>query len=264
MNVLFFDYFSCCPSFMSSLYCALIYVPLSIWPCFHSFQYLVFLCWVLWHPSSSLPSSLCFYLLPALLRFLSQPIRRFFALPQSPTPSYSPHTTPTSDPAGHSDCNLTHPKTHTFPPKPRTSEKPLQTTRSNPLPATNNVQSRAPNSPAGHNACRTSNKLPASDLAPKSVPLIQVTPHPSPRGSPLPTPKGTPVHTPKESPAGTPSPTPPSSPSIGGMPWRTRLNSIKNNFLGSPRFHRRKLQGETEYLQRVHVNGGWCARTSFL
>ncbi|OCT83883.1 hypothetical protein XELAEV_18022022mg [Xenopus laevis] len=75
--------------------------------------------------------------------------------------------------------------------------------------------------------------------------IEMVTPHPSPRGSPLPTPKGTPVHTPKESPAGTPSPTPPSSPSIGGMPWRTRLNSIKNNFLGSPRFHRRKLQVPT-------------------
>ncbi|XP_039664395.1 serine/threonine-protein kinase BRSK2 isoform X2 [Perca fluviatilis] len=82
-----------------------------------------------------------------------------------------------------------------------------------------------------------------TDHPPKSIPLIQVTPHPSPRGSPLPTPKGTPVHTPKDSPAGTPTPTPPPSPSIGGMPWRTRLNSIKNSFLGSPRFHRRKLQG---------------------
>ncbi|XP_072277812.1 serine/threonine-protein kinase BRSK2 isoform X6 [Pyxicephalus adspersus] len=176
-----------------------------------------------------------------------RPIRRFFALPQPPTPPSSPHPTKTSDSSGHNDCPLAHPKTHTFPPKPRSSEKPLQTTRSNPLPATNSptVPPRAPNSPAGHNSCRTATKLPASDLAPKSVPLIQVTPHPSPRGSPLPTPKGTPVHTPKESPAGTPSPTPPSSPSIGGMPWRTRLNSIKNNFLGSPRFHRRKLQVPT-------------------
>uniref|UniRef100_A0A674NBW6 BR serine/threonine kinase 2 n=1 Tax=Takifugu rubripes TaxID=31033 RepID=A0A674NBW6_TAKRU len=85
-----------------------------------------------------------------------------------------------------------------------------------------------------------------TDHPPKSIPLIQVTPHPSPRGSPLPTPKGTPVHTPKDSPAGTPTPTPPSSPSIGGMPWRTRLNSIKNSFLGSPRFHRRKLQVPTQ------------------
>uniref|UniRef100_A0A8C4EG24 Protein kinase domain-containing protein n=1 Tax=Dicentrarchus labrax TaxID=13489 RepID=A0A8C4EG24_DICLA len=85
-----------------------------------------------------------------------------------------------------------------------------------------------------------------NDHPPKSIPLIQVTPHPSPRGSPLPTPKGTPVHTPKDSPAGTPTPTPPPSPSIGGMPWRTRLNSIKNSFLGSPRFHRRKLQVPTQ------------------
>uniref|UniRef100_A0A8C7G9B6 BR serine/threonine kinase 2 n=1 Tax=Oncorhynchus kisutch TaxID=8019 RepID=A0A8C7G9B6_ONCKI len=42
------------------------------------------------------------------------------------------------------------------------------------------------------------------------------------------------------------SPTPPPSPSIGGLPWRTRLNSIKNSFLGSPRFHRRKMQVPTQ------------------
>uniref|UniRef100_A0A8D0HBK2 BR serine/threonine kinase 2 n=1 Tax=Sphenodon punctatus TaxID=8508 RepID=A0A8D0HBK2_SPHPU len=72
-----------------------------------------------------------------------------------------------------------------------------------------------------------------------------VTPHPSPRGSPLPTPLGTPVHTPKESPTGTPSGTPPSSPGVAGVAWKTRLNSIKNSFLGSPRFHRRKLQVPT-------------------
>ncbi|XP_061885582.1 serine/threonine-protein kinase BRSK2-like isoform X6 [Entelurus aequoreus] len=81
-------------------------------------------------------------------------------------------------------------------------------------------------------------------ISPLSSP--RVTPHPSPRGSPLPTPKGTPVHTPKDSPTGTPSPTPPPSPSIGGLPWRTRLNSIKNSFLGSPRFHRRKMQVPTQ------------------
>lgn len=34
-------------------------------------------------------------------------------------------------------------------------------------------------------------------------------------------------------------PTPPGSPSAAH--WRSRLNSIKNNFLGSPRFHRRKM-----------------------
>ncbi|XP_026793412.1 serine/threonine-protein kinase BRSK2 isoform X7 [Pangasianodon hypophthalmus] len=86
----------------------------------------------------------------------------------------------------------------------------------------------------------------SSGLSTSPLSSPRVTPHPSPRASPLPTPKGTPVHTPKESPAGTPSPTPPPSPSIGGMPWRTRLNSIKNSFLGSPRFHRRKLQVPTQ------------------
>ncbi|XP_029065163.1 serine/threonine-protein kinase BRSK2 [Monodon monoceros] len=85
----------------------------------------------------------------------------------------------------------------------------------------------------------------SSGLSTSPLSSPRVTPHPSPRGSPLPTPKGTPVHTPKESPAGTPNPTPPSSPSVGGVPWRTRLNSIKNSFLGSPRFHRRKLQVPT-------------------
>ncbi|XP_067830295.1 serine/threonine-protein kinase BRSK2-like [Heptranchias perlo] len=79
----------------------------------------------------------------------------------------------------------------------------------------------------------------------------RVTPHPSPRGSPLPTPLGTPVHTPKESPTSTPNATPPSSPGVGGVPWRTRLNSIKNNFLGSPRFHRRKLQVPTEEMSSL-------------
>uniref|UniRef100_A0A673TGI0 BR serine/threonine kinase 2 n=1 Tax=Suricata suricatta TaxID=37032 RepID=A0A673TGI0_SURSU len=85
----------------------------------------------------------------------------------------------------------------------------------------------------------------SSGLSTSPLSSPRVTPHPSPRGSPLPTPKGTPVHTPKESPAGTPTPTPPSSPGVGGVPWRTRLNSIKNSFLGSPRFHRRKLQVPT-------------------
>ncbi|XP_034734661.1 serine/threonine-protein kinase BRSK2 isoform X10 [Etheostoma cragini] len=86
----------------------------------------------------------------------------------------------------------------------------------------------------------------SSGLSTSPLSSPRVTPHPSPRGSPLPTPKGTPVHTPKDSPAGTPTPTPPPSPSIGGLPWRTRLNSIKNSFLGSPRFHRRKLQVPTQ------------------
>ncbi|XP_023319473.1 serine/threonine-protein kinase BRSK2 isoform X2 [Eurytemora carolleeae] len=37
-------------------------------------------------------------------------------------------------------------------------------------------------------------------------------------------------------------PTPPGSPSQAH--WRSRLNSLKNNFLGSPRFHRRKLHDD--------------------
>uniref|UniRef100_G3NTR5 Protein kinase domain-containing protein n=1 Tax=Gasterosteus aculeatus aculeatus TaxID=481459 RepID=G3NTR5_GASAC len=92
----------------------------------------------------------------------------------------------------------------------------------------------------------------------------------TPQGSPLPTPLGTPVHqihhpsstTPPSSSssssssradgAGGASLTPPSSPGgSGGLAasssahWRTRLNSFKNNLLGSPRFHRRKLQVPT-------------------
>lgn len=86
----------------------------------------------------------------------------------------------------------------------------------------------------------------SSGLSTSPLSSPRVTPHPSPRSSPIPTPKGTPIHTPKNSPAGTPTPTPPPSPSIGGMPWKTRLNSFKNSFLGSPRFHRRKLQVPTQ------------------
>ncbi|XP_055049849.1 serine/threonine-protein kinase BRSK1 isoform X3 [Misgurnus anguillicaudatus] len=100
------------------------------------------------------------------------------------------------------------------------------------------------------------------------------SPRVTPQGSPLPTPLGTPVHHPQ-----LPTPTPPSSSSSssssraeggggvgggslsltppsspggsGGMAasssahWRTRLNSFKNNLLGSPRFHRRRLQVPT-------------------
>src|SRR6218665_926480 len=37
--------------------------------------------------------------------------------------------------------------------------------------------------------------------------------------------------------------TPPDSPSLPTNHWRSRLHAIKNSFLGSPRFHRRKIQG---------------------
>uniref|UniRef100_A0A672IGC3 Si:dkey-16p21.7 n=1 Tax=Salarias fasciatus TaxID=181472 RepID=A0A672IGC3_SALFA len=66
------------------------------------------------------------------------------------------------------------------------------------------------------------------------------SPRVTPQGSPLPTPLGTPVHQ-IQHPSST---TPPSSSSSSGH-WRTRLSSIKNNLLGSPRFHRRKLQVPT-------------------
>uniref|UniRef100_A0A8C7GAF3 BR serine/threonine kinase 2 n=1 Tax=Oncorhynchus kisutch TaxID=8019 RepID=A0A8C7GAF3_ONCKI len=133
--------------------------------------------------------------------------------------------------SGLSTSPLSSPRVSTSPPPP----PPVSPSLSGPLLVPSPTPSPTP-SPS-HSG---------TDYGPKSIPLIQVTPHPSPRGSPLPTPKGTPVHTPKESPAGTPNPTPPPSPSIGGMPWRTRLNSIKNSFLGSPRFHRRKLQVPTQ------------------
>ncbi|XP_035885761.1 serine/threonine-protein kinase BRSK2 isoform X2 [Phyllostomus discolor] len=147
-----------------------------------------------------------------------------------------------------------HPETQTLPSRAKLTDKPLQGTKSHPLPAGPRARPPGPrglgpqlDSPPGLAAPPAPARLPPTGTEPnaKSVPTIQVTPHPSPRGSPLPTPKGTPVHTPKESPAGTPNPTPPSSPSVGGVPWRTRLNSIKNSFLGSPRFHRRKLQVPT-------------------
>ncbi|KAJ6665036.1 hypothetical protein lerEdw1_005267, partial [Lerista edwardsae] len=208
-----------------------------------------------------------------------RPIRKFFIPPQTPDLPFTPRPPVSleSDACrnasrpGHvlqpKPTLQPNPKTQTLPSKSKLAEKPLQSTKSNPLPSTNATAPPSQNAPAqstqGHapapgfnpqlavpmvqtNPMSPVRLLPSStDPSTKSIPIIQVTPHPSPRGSPLPTPKGTPVHTPKESPAGTPNPTPPSSPSIGGMPWRTRLNSIKNSFLGSPRFHRRKLQVPT-------------------
>ncbi|XP_042608818.1 serine/threonine-protein kinase BRSK2-like isoform X2 [Cyprinus carpio] len=200
-------------------------------------------------------------------------------------PNESKKTTSNSlTPNSISESLLPCPKTQTLPAKPK--DKPLQSARSIPLPESESehistaksepstpCQPQAPcipGSPMVRRATPASiippqlsvpfrpvaplspirlhhfHPVPGSDHTTKSIPTIQVTPHPSPRGSPIPTPKGTPVHTPKDSPAGTPTPTPPPSPSIGGMPWKTRLNSIRNSFLGSPRFHRRKLQVPTQ------------------
>ncbi|PWA30363.1 hypothetical protein CCH79_00015685 [Gambusia affinis] len=113
---------------------------------------------------------------------------------------------------------------------------------------------------------RSKNVHSSSNSSATPSPVSQVTP----QGSPLPTPLGTPVHqihhpsstTPPSSSssssssrvdgAGGASLTPPSSPGGSGnlaasssTHWRTRLNSFKNNLLGSPRFHRRKLQVPT-------------------
>ncbi|XP_072291566.1 serine/threonine-protein kinase BRSK2 isoform X3 [Eucyclogobius newberryi] len=260
-----------------------------------------------------------------------RPVRKFCVPPQSPDLAESPNSSPCPSPeplpirtgARISTPNSLTPdcdslllptslnKTQTLPIRSNAVPKPLQATRSNPLPESSNDVIRSepvsPDQPPPHPSSSVpptptspSRPLPPptpkhvpfsytnspqtrrsyfgacpqlsmplspalspirlhhfhpvapaaspsfTNHAPKSIPLIQVTPHPSPRGSPLPTPKGTPVHTPKDSPSGTPTPTPPPSPSIGGLPWRTRLNTIKNSFLGSPRFHRRKLQVPTQ------------------
>ncbi|GFQ71811.1 hypothetical protein TNCT_11881 [Trichonephila clavata] len=60
----------------------------------------------------------------------------------------------------------------------------------------------------------------------------------SPAVSPLSSPKPTPRGTPEESPLNTP----PGSPGMNQPYWKSRLNTIKSSFLGSPRFHRRKMQ----------------------
>ena len=67
----------------------------------------------------------------------------------------------------------------------------------------------------------------------------------SPAVSPMNSPKLPPRNVPSIEP---PTQTPPDSPSIQNMPWRTRLHTIKNSFLGSPRFHRRKMQGKFKWI----------------
>ena len=39
------------------------------------------------------------------------------------------------------------------------------------------------------------------------------------------------------------------SPNAGGQLWKTRLTNIKNSFLGSPRFHRRKMQSKIHFAR---------------
>ncbi|KAI2658784.1 Serine/threonine-protein kinase BRSK2 [Labeo rohita] len=168
--------------------------------------------------------------------------------------------------------NRSHePKTQTLPSKTVPERPQLQSMKSLPLPSSS---SRSPSPSPLLSPIPRFLFFPSPSAVLKSVtkslyPMSQVTP----QGSPLPTPLGTPVHHPHPPTATPPSSsssssssraeggsvgvgslslTPPSSPGGGtGMAasssahWRTRLNSLKNNLLGSPRFHRRKMQVPT-------------------
>ncbi|XP_056433553.1 serine/threonine-protein kinase BRSK1-like [Gadus chalcogrammus] len=165
------------------------------------------------------------------------------------------------------------PKTHPLPPKTPCSR--LHPNKSLPLhppcsPSPSPLHSPLPRFfffPSSSSILKSVTK----GLCPPSAPPSQVTP----QGSPLPTPLGTPQHHPHPHHPSSSNPpsssssssssraeggggvgslslTPPSSPGGGGglaasssAHWRTRLNSFKNNLLGSPRFHRRKMQVPT-------------------
>ncbi|XP_007248795.1 serine/threonine-protein kinase BRSK1 isoform X1 [Astyanax mexicanus] len=159
-------------------------------------------------------------------------------------------------------------KTQTLPSKAPSDRPHLQSMKSLPLHA---PPSRSPSPSPLLSPIPRFSFFPAvlKSMTKSLYPVSQVTP----QGSPLPTPLGTPVHHPHHPPATPPSSsssssssraegggvgvgslslTPPSSPGGGGgmaasssAHWRTRLNSFKNNLLGSPRFHRRKLQVPT-------------------
>ncbi|XP_078794018.1 serine/threonine-protein kinase BRSK2 isoform X4 [Oryzias latipes] len=182
-------------------------------------------------------------------------------------------TTPRSPRAHDKPKAPSNPKTQTLPTKGPAERPHLQPIKSLPL---HNPSSRSPSpspllSPIPRFFFPSSSVLKSvtKSLYPNSAHSV---PQVTPQGSPLPTPLGTPVHHPHH-PSSTPpsssssssssraeggggvgslSLTPPSSPGGGsGMAasssahWRTRLNSFKNNLLGSPRFHRRKLQVPT-------------------
>ncbi|XP_075313737.1 serine/threonine-protein kinase BRSK2 isoform X6 [Odontesthes bonariensis] len=182
-------------------------------------------------------------------------------------------TTPRSARAHDKPKAPPNPKTQTLPTKGPIDRPHLQPIKSLPL---HNPSSRSPSpspllSPIPRFFFPSSSVLKSvtKSFYPNSAHSV---PQVTPQGSPLPTPLGTPVHHPHH-PSSTPpsssssssssraeggggvgslSLTPPSSPGGGsGMAasssahWRTRLNSFKNNLLGSPRFHRRKLQVPT-------------------
>uniref|UniRef100_A0A3P8TRU1 Si:dkey-16p21.7 n=1 Tax=Amphiprion percula TaxID=161767 RepID=A0A3P8TRU1_AMPPE len=120
----------------------------------------------------------------------------------------------------------------TFKPKPGSATTP-RPARPAPDPKTQTLPSKGP---AERPQLHSMKSLPLQ--TPRSP-----SPSPSPLLSPIP---------PDGAGGASLSLTPPSSPGgSGGMAasssahWRTRLNSFKNNLLGSPRFHRRKLQVPT-------------------
>ncbi|XP_076844047.1 serine/threonine-protein kinase BRSK1 isoform X1 [Brachyhypopomus gauderio] len=195
---------------------------------------------------------------------LSSPRSPVFTFTQSDVTTSKPGPAPRSARAHES-------KTQTLPLKAASDRPHLQSMKSLPL------HSPPPHSPSPSPLLSPVPRFfffPTPFAVLKSVtkslyPVSQVTP----QGSPLPTPLGTPVHHPHHPPATPPSSsssssssraegggvgvgslslTPPSSPGGGSSMagsssahWRTRLNSFKNNLLGSPRFHRRKLQVPT-------------------
>uniref|UniRef100_A0A3P9IRN8 non-specific serine/threonine protein kinase n=1 Tax=Oryzias latipes TaxID=8090 RepID=A0A3P9IRN8_ORYLA len=92
-----------------------------------------------------------------------RPSRRFFVPPQSPDLCQSPNCSPTHStevrlngvgprvPNSYQPkmgSPLMHPRTQTLPAKPKASEKPLQTTRSNPLPHTAQTPSNPKSEPS--------------------------------------------------------------------------------------------------------------------
>ncbi|XP_071006134.1 serine/threonine-protein kinase BRSK2-like isoform X2 [Oncorhynchus clarkii lewisi] len=212
---------------------------------------------------------------------LSSPRSPVFTFSQSEVTSAS--TTHFKDPKPGSSTTprpsqrttVPDPKTQTLPSKGLSDRPHLQSMKSLPLQAPPSPSPSPVLSPIPRFfffPAPSVFKSVTKNIYPNSAPVPQVTP----QGSPLPTPLGTPVHHPQHPPPTPPSSsssssssraegggggvggggslslTPPSSPGgSGGMAasssahWRTRLNSFKNNLLGSPRFHRRKLQVPT-------------------
>ncbi|XP_077595197.1 serine/threonine-protein kinase BRSK2 isoform X2 [Stigmatopora nigra] len=192
---------------------------------------------------------------------------------QTKEPKQGSTTTPRCTRAHDKPKASPNTKTQTLPAKGPAERLHLQPIKSLPL---HNPSSRSPSpspllSPIPRFFFPSSSVLKSvtKSLYPNSAHSV---PQVTPQGSPLPTPLGTPVHHPHH-PSSTPpsssssssssraeggggvgslSLTPPSSPGGGSglaasssAHWRTRLNSFKNNLLGSPRFHRRKLQVPT-------------------